>query len=48
MQWYSLGGREREREREKEMEREKERSTSSHFASHTGAQSRLAFPVTER
>jgi hypothetical protein len=30
------------------MERERERSTSSHFASHTGAQSRLAFPARDQ
>merc|ERR1719221_2414414 len=48
MHWCFHWERERERERDKEMERERERSTSSHFASHTGAQSRLAFPARER
>merc|ERR1719382_1316864 len=48
MHWYSLGGRERKGEGEGDGERERERSTSSHFASHTGAQSRLAFPARER
>merc|ERR1712228_397890 len=46
MHWYPLGGRERKGEGEGDGERE--RSTSSHFASHTGAQSRLAFPARER
>merc|ERR1719221_13181 len=48
MHWCFHWERERERERDKEMERERERSTSSHFASDTGAQSRLAFPARER